>query len=137
VDGARSLCPPGRPSELFDRALTNTPESRGIVAFDGNGAAAGLVIFGLVAGAIDTGAIYWLAVRPDRRRHGIARALLALARSELEAEHARIAIAELPEEPGTAAMAKMLAASGFEREGVVPDFYRDGVALTLWRRSLS
>ena len=86
---------------------------------------------------METGAIFWLAVRPDRRRRGIARALLALTKAELEAERARLVIAEMRDEPETAAMAKMLAASGFAREGVVPDFYRDGVSLTVWRRTLS
>lgn len=75
----------------------------------------------------------WIGVRPDRRRHGIARALLALAKAELVAEHARIVVAELPDDESTASMIKLLAAAGFEREGVVPDFYRDGVPLTLWR----
>jgi ribosomal protein S18 acetylase RimI-like enzyme len=98
---------------------------------------AGLALFGLVAGALGTGAIFWLAVRPDRQRRGIARALLALVKAELAAEHARLVVAELRDEPETAAMAKMLAASGFAREGTIPDFYRDGVALTIWRRSLN
>jgi len=113
--------------------LTSTPECRGIVAFDGEGAAVGLVLFGLVAGAQGTGAIYWLAVRPDRRHRGIGRALLAVARTELVAEHARIIVAELRDDPETAAMGKMLAAGGFAREGTVPDFYSDGVPLGLWR----
>ena len=137
IASARGLCPAGRPAELFDRALGNTSECRGIVAIDGDGAAAGVAFFGLVAGALGTGAVLWLGVRQDRRRRGIARALLALVKAELAAEHARIVVAELPEDPATAAMAKMLAASGFEREARVPDFYRDGVALTLWRRPLS
>jgi ribosomal protein S18 acetylase RimI-like enzyme len=81
--------------------------------------------------------VFWLAVRPDRQRHGIARALLALVKAELAAEHARIVVAELRDEPETAAMGKMLAASGFAPEGTVPDYYRDGVGLTIWRRALS
>ena len=88
---------------------------------------------GLVAGASGTGAVLWIGVRPDRRRHGIARALLALAKAELVAEHARVVVAELPDDDSTASMIKLLAAAGFEREGLVPDFYRDGVPLTLWR----
>lgn len=126
---------PARVVDLFERALGETPESRAVAAFDGDGAAAGIVLFGLVAGALGTGAVFWLAVRADRRRHGIGRALLALAKAELTAEGARIVVAEVPDD--AAAMAKMLAAGGFVREGVVPDFYRDGVALTLWRCTLS
>jgi len=91
------------------------------------------VFVGLVAGASGTGAVLWIGVRPDRRRHGIARALLALAKAELVAEHARIVIAELREDDSTTSMIKLLGAAGFEREGVVPDLYRDGVPLTIWR----
>lgn len=130
---ARALCPPGRTRELFDRALGNTPECRGLAVFDGDGAAAGLVFVGLVAGTSGTGAVLWIGVRPDRRRHGIARALLGLARAELVAEQARVVVTELPEEEATSSMLKLLAAAGFERDGVVPDYYRDGVPLSLWR----
>jgi ribosomal protein S18 acetylase RimI-like enzyme len=139
LDGARALfAASGAPelvAERFERALGETPESRAVAAFDGDGAAAGIVLFGLVAGALGTGAVFWLAVRADRRRHGVGRALLALAKAELAAEGARIVIAEVPDD--AAGMAKMLAAGGFEREGVVPDFYRDGVALDIWRYSVS
>jgi len=91
------------------------------------------VFVGQVAGALGAGAVLWIGVRPDRRRHGIARALLALAKAAMVAEHARVVVAELPDDESTASMIKLLAAAGFEREGVVPDFYRDGVPLTVWR----
>ena len=133
IASARALCPPGRTRELFERALGNTSECRGLAVFDGDGAAAGLVFVGLVAGTSGTGAVLWIGVRPDRRRHGVARALLALAKAELVAEQARVVVTELPEEEATASMIKLLAAAGFERDGVVPDYYRDGVPLTLWR----
>ena len=133
IASARALCPPGRPRELFERALRDNAECRGLAVFDGDGAAAGLVFVGLVAGTSGTGAVLWIGVRPDRRRHGIARALLALAKAELVAEHARLVVAELPADESTASMLKLLAAAGFEREGRVPDLYSDGVPLTLWR----
>ncbi len=94
---------------------------------------AGLVLFGLVAGALGSGAVLWLAVRDDRRRHGLGRALIALAKSELVAEHARIVVAEVPRDSESAGMAKLLASCGFAREGVVDDYFRDGVALDIWR----
>ena len=115
------------------RAVGNTAECRGLAVFDGDGAAAGLVFVGLVAGTSGTGAVLWIGVRPDRRRHGIARALLALAKAELVAEQARVVVTELPEEEATMSMIKLLAAAGFERDGIVPDYYRDGVPLSLWR----
>jgi ribosomal protein S18 acetylase RimI-like enzyme len=139
LDGARALFrasgAPELVAERFERALGETPESRAVAAFDGDGAAAGIVLFGLVAGALGTGAVFWLAVRADRRRHGVGRALLALAKAELAAEGARIVIAEVPDD--AAGMAKMLSAGGFAPEGAVPDFYRDGVGLTIWRIALS
>lgn len=139
LDSARALfADSGAPelvAERFERALGETPESRAVAAFDGDGNAAGIVLFGLVAGALGTGAVFWFAVRADRRRHGVGRALLALAKAELAAEGARIVIAEVPDD--AAAMAKMLTAGGFAPEGTVPDFYRDGVALTIWRYEIS
>jgi ribosomal protein S18 acetylase RimI-like enzyme len=139
IESARALFmdgpAPGRAVDLFNRALGETPESRAVAAFDGDGAASGVVLFGLVAGALGTGAVFWLAVRADRRRHGVGRALLALAKAELAAEGARIVVAEVPDD--ASGMAKMLAAGGFAREGAVPDFYRDGVGLTIWRCDLS
>jgi ribosomal protein S18 acetylase RimI-like enzyme len=133
IESARELCTIGRIPELFDRALTDTPECRGLAVFDGDGAAAGVVLIGLVAGALGTGAILGLAVRPDRRRRGIGRALLAIAKEELLAEHARLIVVEMPEDASTAPMAALLESAGFEREGVVPDYHRDGVPLALWR----
>jgi hypothetical protein len=45
-------------------------------------------------------------------------------------------IAELPDDPVMGQVRALLASVGFEEEARVPDFYRDGVGLTLLRRDL-
>ena len=132
----RAICATGRAGELLDRALAGTPECQARVALAADGSVAGFALSGLVAGALGTAALLWVAVAAGRRRRGIGGQLVADALGRLAAGGARLAVAELAEDPGAAAAVALLAAAGFEREAVVPDFYRDGVPLSLWRRPL-
>ena len=133
---ARALCSTGRAAELFDRARGGSAECRGRVAVDDSGAVSGVALSGAVAGALGTAALLWVAVRHERRRRGVGRALVADALGEMARGGARLAVAEMPDGPDAVGAAAMLAGAGFEREGFVADFYRDGVGLTLWRRPL-
>jgi ribosomal protein S18 acetylase RimI-like enzyme len=137
LPAARALLARKRERELLDRALTGTPECTALAATRaGSGALAGIVLFGEVAGAAGAGTILWVAVPAPARRAGIARAMIAAAVEALGGRGTRLVVAELPSdrehEPGMA----LLRRSGFVREASVPDFYRDGVALTVWTRRL-
>ena len=97
---------------------------------------AGVALAGLVAGTLGSSALLWVAVHPDRRRRGIGRSLVRDALGELARGGARLVVAELPGDALAAGMIALLDDAGFEREGLVADFYRDGVGLILCRRSL-
>ena len=129
-----ALCPAGRAGELLDRAGAGSTECRGRVAVEEGGVVAGIALSGFVAGALGTGALLWVAVRPDRRRQGIAALLIRDALGELARDGARLVVAELATDATSAPMAALLERAGFEREGFVADFYREGVGLSLWRR---
>jgi hypothetical protein len=58
------------------------------------------------------------------------------AAAALSADAARLLVAELPDDPALGPVPGVLARYGFREEGRVPDFYRDGVALSLLRLDL-
>ena len=132
-DAARALLAgSARAIELLERSYTGTPECMALAATQ-EGALAGVVLCGAVAGAAGTGSVLWLAVRPDRRRHGIGTRLLRGALEALDADGARLVIAELAHEPGTRPAQALLVSGGFALEAEVADYFRDGVALGIYR----
>ncbi len=136
LDTARALCDTARAAELFDRARAATAECRGEVALTDDGLLAGVVLSGFVAGALGTGALLWVAVPPRLRRRGIGRALVAAALGGLDRDGARLVVAELTGDAASGPVTALLALAGFEPEGEIADFYRDGVPLILLRRHL-
>ena len=130
---ARALLAGERATELLERALTGTPECVAIAATRGD-ALLGVALYGEVSGTRNTGTLHWLAVRSDARRRGIGRLLLDGALAKLEETGMRLVVAELADDGAHLGMRALLGARGFALEGTVPDFYRDGVALTLWTR---
>ena len=54
----------------------------------------------------------------------------------LRSEGARYISADVPDDPAIGAIVSLLRDSGFEEEARVPDFYREGVALTFLRLAL-
>lgn len=136
VAAARALLAGERPAELLERALHGTAECVALAATRDE-ALLGVALHGEVSGTRHTGAILWLAVRPDARRRGIGRLLLDGALAQLAEAGARLVVAELAGDDAHAGMRALLGDAGFALEGTVPDFYRDGVALTLWTRRLA
>lgn len=94
---------------------------------------AGLVLYGVVAGAVGTGAIRGVLVAPELRRRGIAEELVRGALRKLFEDGARLVVAELPDEPGLAGVRRVLERCGFEEEARVADLVADGVALVILR----
>ena len=131
-DAARALLASARAIELLERSYTGTPECLALAATQ-EGALAGVVLYGAVAGAAGTGSVLWLAVSPDRRRRGIGSRLLLGALEALDAEGARLVVAELPSGADSRPAEALLAAHGFALEGEVPDYFRDGVPLRIYR----
>lgn len=132
-DAARALlASSARAIELLERSYTGTPECLALAAKQ-EGAFAGVVLYGAVAGAAGTGSVLWLAVSPDRRRQGIGGRLLRGAVEALDADGVRLVVAELAHEPAMRPAQALLTAGGFVLEGEVADYFRDGVALGIYR----
>jgi L-amino acid N-acyltransferase YncA len=110
------------------------PEHRALViARDGTVAA--MALFGSVGGAFGVVRIHAAVVAPGVGTDVGARLVDAVA-AAARAEHARMLVAELPDDPAVGATRALFLAAGFREEARVPDFYRDGVALSFLRRDL-
>ena len=123
-----------RAVELLDQAARGgDPEAHAMVV-ERDGTIAGLALFGLVAGTHGAARLHALvldrAVDPDE----VGRRLVAAAVASAAAAGARFLLAELPDDPALGPVVAVLRRNGFREEARVPDFYRDGVALTVMRR---
>jgi len=111
------------------------PDSRALIAtLDRQ--LAGVVIFGHTAGADGAGRLQLVVTHPGSRRAGIASALVEASVEVLRRNGARFAAVEMPDDPELAQVMALLARCGFSVDARVRDFYRDGVDLALFRRSL-
>lgn len=126
-----------RPRDLLEAAAAagdaEDAEYRALVATEGN-EVTGLVLFGLVAGALGTGTLFGVAVGARWRHSGTGRALVAAAVSALDESGARVVIAELPDDAALRDARALLTSAGFVEEARVPDLVRDGVAVSFLRR---
>jgi hypothetical protein len=142
------------PLDALDEALRATGdaapnEAHGIVAERGEGTAesiVGAILFGMYAGTQGSARIRALvvdrAVAREENTHcvehqaTVAGQLLEHAARALRAAGARLVIAELPGDATLAAMLDALSHGGFQREGEIPDFYREGVPMLILRKEL-
>jgi ribosomal protein S18 acetylase RimI-like enzyme len=124
------------PASALSTALGGqSAEARGLVSVAGD-EVTGLVVFGVVAGAIGTGRLHLVAVSAAARLRGVASALISAAFERLRSEAVRVVFAEVPDDPGFAPGQSLLLREGFIEEARVADFFRDGVSLILLRRDL-
>ena len=127
----------------IDRALEvlalaergNDPEHRALVIAR-DGTVAGLVLFGTIAGAVGGARLHTAALAPGIEADDVGERLMRAAVATLRSEGARYISADVPDDPAIGAIASLLRDSGFEEEARVPDFYREGVALTFLRLAL-
>jgi ribosomal protein S18 acetylase RimI-like enzyme len=126
-----------RQLEMLDEALAGTgAECRALVAAR-DGELVGVALFGEVAGTRGAAKVHLVAVTAGARLLGIGARLVDAAVAELAAAGARLAIAEVPDDPRVAAGRALLVGAGFREESRVADFYADGVALVVMRREVS
>jgi L-amino acid N-acyltransferase YncA len=105
-----------------------------VIARDGTVAA--LALFGAVAGAIGVRKLHATILAPSVSAADVGARLVTAVLDESRGEGARLVVAELPDDPVMGQTRALLASVGFEEEARVPDYYREGVALTLLRRDL-
>lgn len=124
------------PASALATALAGeSPGARGLVAVS-DGELKGVVVFGMVAGAIGTGRLHLVAVSAAARLRGVGSALIAAALERLRAEAVRVVFVEMPDDPAVAPARALLLREGFIEEARVADFFRDGVSLVLLRRDV-
>lgn len=112
-----------------------TAESRAIVAVRDDGLV-GFILYGEVAGAVGTGRVHFVSVTASARLHAVGAALCDAAVTDLAARHARLVVAEVPDDPALAGGLALLTTCGFTEAARVADYYRDGVALLVLERRL-
>lgn len=94
----------------------------------------GLALFGSIAGTEAGFKMHGLAIESRETDVG-DRLVDAVATAVVEAQ-GRFMIAELADEPAQATTIALLRSNGFAEVGRIPDYYRDGVPLTILRRDL-
>ena len=105
-----------------------------VIARDGTVAA--LALIGAVAGAAGVRKLHAAVLAPSVSAADVGQRIVRAVLDEARDDGARLVVAELPDDPAMGQVRALLAAEGFEEEARVPDFYRDGVALTLLRCAL-
>lgn len=97
---------------------------------------AGLALFGAIAGTESGFKLHALVIELPRGGD-VGERLLAAVASAVVASGGRFIIAELADEPALATTIALLREEGFAEVGRIPDYFRDGVPLTILRRNLS
>ena len=127
----------------IDRALEvlglaergNDPEHRAlIIARDGTVAA--LALFGTIAGTARGARVHTAVLAPGIEIEDVGMRLMDAVATAVRGSGADFLLAELPDDPALGTTLALLRQHGFRDEARVPDFFRDGVALTFLRRAL-
>jgi L-amino acid N-acyltransferase YncA len=105
-----------------------------VIARDGT--VAGLALFGAVAGATGVSRVHAAVVAPSVSAADVGERIVTAVIDDSRHRGDRLLVAELPDDPAMSQARALLSAAGFAEEGRVPDYFRDGVALTLLRREL-
>ena len=125
-----------RAVELLDQAARGgDPEARALV-IERDGTIAGLVVFGTVAGTNGAARLHALVLDRGIDPDDVGARLTDAAAAALADHGARLILAELPDDAALSAVAGVLLRNGFREEARIPDFFREGVALSFLRRDL-
>ena len=119
--------------ELAERG--NDPEHRALViARDGTVAA--LALFGTIAGTARGARVHTAILAPGIEIEDVGLRLMDAVATAARGSGADFILAEMPDDPALGTTLALLRQHGFRDEARVPDFFRDGVALTFLRRAL-
>lgn len=119
--------------ELAERG--NDPEHRALViARDGTVAA--LALFGTIAGTARGARVHTAVLAPGIEIEDVGMRLMDAVATTVKDGGAEFLLAELPDDPALGSTLALLRQHGFRDEARVPDFFREGVALTFLRRAL-
>jgi GNAT superfamily N-acetyltransferase len=127
----------------IDRALEvlahaergNDPEHRGmVIARDGT--VAGLALFGVISGTLHAARLHTAVLAPGVRTDDVGERLMRSVSDAARNAGAHFMLADMPDDPAIGGVLSLLREHGFHEEARVPDFYREGVALTFLRLTL-
>ena len=105
-----------------------------VIARDGT--VAGLALFGTISGTQYAARLHTAVLAPGVRTDDVGERLMRSVSDAAREAGARFILAEMPDDPAIGAVLTLLREHGFEEEARVPDFYREGVALTFLRLTL-
>ena len=103
---------------------------------DGEGSLDGYTCYGPIPGTDRRYELYWIAVAPGTRRHGLGRALLAATEAQVSALGGTHLFAETSTREDYAPARGFYAANGYTRHAEVPDFHADGDGLAIYGKRL-
>ena len=120
--------------ELAERG--NDPEHRALVIAR-DGTVAGLMLFGAIAGTKGGARMHTAALAPGVDVDDVGDRLMRAMCDVTRQAGARYLLAEMPDDPAMGTALTLLREHGFHEEARVPDFFREGVALSFLRLNLS
>jgi len=101
------------------------------------GAVAGYVCFGRNTMTDGTFELYWIAVDPDRHRHGVGRSLMSLAEYEIARQSGRLISVETSSREDYHATRKFYHDLGYRQAAVVGDYYAVGDAKVILTKKIA
>ena len=125
-----------RAMEVLQHAERRHDDEHRAVVIARDGTVVGLALFGMVAGAVGVSKVYTAVVAPSVSVTDVGERIIAAVIADSRRRGDRLVVAELPDDPVMGQTRALLSASGFAEEGRIPDYFRNGIALTLFRREL-
>jgi hypothetical protein len=122
--------------ELLEDAVRGKDREAKALVVERDGTIAGLAIYGLVAGTSGAAKLHALVLDRGVSADDVGGRLILAVAAAAEQSSARLLIAELPDDPALGAIPGVLLRHGFREEARIPDFFREGVALSFLRREL-
>jgi ribosomal protein S18 acetylase RimI-like enzyme len=90
------------------------------------GRVAGYVCYGPTPLTTGTWDVYWMAVSKGAQRHGLGKALLAAAETEMKSRRGRLILIETSSKPNYVKAQSFYAREGYEMISRIYDFYEPG-----------
>lgn len=125
--------------ELVDIALSNDEQRDYVfrITTDERDAAVGYACYGPTPMTDATFDLYWIAVSTTERGRGVGRGLLAGVEEELRIGGARHLIVETGSNPAYAKTRAFYEAAGYGVAARIPDYYKVGDDLIIYRKVLA
>jgi GNAT superfamily N-acetyltransferase len=125
-----------RAMEILQLAERGQDDEHRALVIARDGTVAALALFGAIAGVVGVRKIHAAVVAPGLSLGDVGRRLVTAVLDGARRDGARLVVAELADDPALGQTRALLSSIGFDEEARVPDFYRDGVALSLLRLDL-